>query len=134
MAITQVRRPTLQDLEVSSGKRTRLHRLLQTYGPANGTLLLLPIDQGLERGPRDFFANPPAKKPEFQLRVARDGGFSGIVFQIGLAERYMQRYAGEVPLFLKLNGKTVIPSDKAPVPPCIAIVEDAVRLGAGAVG
>lgn len=132
--ITQVKRPTLQELEMSPGKRTRLHRLLYTYGPANGTLLLLPIDQGLEHGPRDFFANPTAKDPEYQLRIAREGGFSGIVFQIGLAEKYMQRYAGEVPLILKLNGKTEIPSDHAPISPLIASVEDAVRLGADAVG
>ncbi len=131
---TRVRRPTLRELELSPGKRTRLQRLLYTYGPANGTLFLLPIDQGLEHGPRDFFANPPAKDPEFQLRLAKEGGFSGIVFQIGLAEKYMQRYAGEVPLILKLNGKTEIPSDEAPISPCIATVEDAVRLGADAVG
>ena len=134
MAMTRVHRPTLADLELSVGKRTRLQRLLYKYGPANGTLLFLPIDQGLEHGPRDFFVNPPAKDPEFQLRIAKEGGFSGIVFQIGIAEKYMQRYAGEVPLVLKLNGKTEIPPDKAPISPCIATVEDAVRLGADAVG
>jgi fructose-bisphosphate aldolase, class I len=134
MATTLVRRPTLADLDLSTGKRTRLHRLLYKYGPANGTLLLLPIDQGLEHGPRDFFVNPAAKDPDFQLRLAREGGFSGIVFQIGIAEKYMSRYAGEVPLVLKLNGKTEIPSDKQPISPCLASVEDAVRLGADAVG
>jgi len=134
MAVTRVQRPTLADLELSPGKRTRLQRLLYKYGPANGTLLFLPIDQGLEHGPRDFFVNPPAKDPEFQLRIAKEGGFSGIVFQIGIAEKYMQRYAGEVPLVLKLNGKTEIPSDKAPLSPLLASVEDAVRLGADAVG
>lgn len=134
MATTRVRRPTLNDLDLSVGKRTRLHRLLYTYGPANGTLLLLPIDQGLEHGPRDFFVNPEAKDPDFQLRLAKEGGFSGIVFQYGIAEKYMSRYAGEVPLILKLNGKTEIPADKAPISPCIASVEDAVRLGADAVG
>ncbi|MGO8949242.1 MAG: class I fructose-bisphosphate aldolase [Ktedonobacterales bacterium] len=134
MATTRVRRPTLNDLDLSIGKRTRLHRLLYTYGPANGTLLLLPIDQGLEHGPRDFFVNPEAKDPDFQLRLAKEGGFSGIVFQYGIAEKYMSRYAGEVPLILKLNGKTEIPSDKSPISPCIASVEDAVRLGAEAVG
>jgi fructose-bisphosphate aldolase, class I len=134
MVITQINRPTLQDLEMGPGKRTRLQRLLYKYGPANGTLLLLPIDQGLEHGPRDFFVNPPAKDPEFQLRVAKEGGFSGIVFHIGLAEKYMQRYAGDVPLILKLNGKTEITPDKAAFSPCIATVEDAVRLGADAVG
>jgi class I fructose-bisphosphate aldolase len=134
MAMTRMQRPTLADLELSTGKRTRLQRLLYMYGPANGTLLFLPIDQGLEHGPRDFFVNPPAKDPEFELRIAKEGNFSGIVFQIGIAEKYMQRYAGTVPLVLKLNGKTEIPSDKVPISPCIATVEDAVRLGADAVG
>lgn len=134
MAHTRVKRPTLVDLDLSTGKRTRLHRLLYKYGPGNGTALFLPIDQGLEHGPRDFFPNPPAKDPEFQLRLAKEGNFSGIVFQIGIAEKYMNKYAGEVPLVLKLNGKTEIPSDKAPISPCIASVEDAVRLGADAVG
>ncbi|HEY7834075.1 MAG TPA: fructose-bisphosphate aldolase [Ktedonobacterales bacterium] len=134
MAVTRVKRPTLADLDLSTGKRTRLHRLLYKYGPGNGTALFLPIDQGLEHGPRDFFPNPPSKDPEFQLRLAKEGHFSGIVFQIGIAEKYMNRYAGEVPLVLKLNGKTEIPPDKAPISPCIASVEDAVRLGADAVG
>jgi fructose-bisphosphate aldolase, class I len=134
MATTRVKRPTLSDLDLSIGKRTRLHRLLYKFGPANGTLLLLPIDQGLEHGPRDFFVNPEAKDPEFQLRLAKEGGFSGIVFQYGIAEKYMDKYAGEVPLVLKLNGKTEIPSDKSPISPCIASVEDGVRLGADAVG
>jgi class I fructose-bisphosphate aldolase len=134
MAMTQTRRVTLADMDLSIGKRTRLHRLLYTYGPANGTLMFLPIDQGLEHGPRDFFPNPPAKDPEFQLRLAKEGGFSGIVFQVGIASKYMARFAGQVPLVLKLNGKTEIPSDKSPLSPCIASVEDAVRLGADAVG
>ncbi|HEX6797009.1 MAG TPA: fructose-bisphosphate aldolase [Ktedonobacterales bacterium] len=134
MAMTRVKRPTLADLNLDLGKRTRLHRLLYRNGPANGTLLLLPIDQGLEHGPRDFFPNPPAKDPDFQLRLAKEGNFSGIVFQYGIAQKYMQQYAGEVPLVLKLNGKTEIPSDTAPISPLIAGVEDAVRLGADAVG
>ena len=37
------------------GKKARLHRLLFEFGPGNGTLMLLPIDQGIEHGPRDFF-------------------------------------------------------------------------------
>ena len=134
MAMTRVKRPTLADLTLDIGRRTRLHRLLYRSGPANGTLMLLPIDQGLEHGPRDFFPNPPAKDPDFQLRLAKEGNFSGIVFQYGIAQKYMQQYAGDVPLVLKLNGKTEIPSDSAPISPLIASVEDAVRLGADAVG
>ncbi|HEV8189988.1 MAG TPA: hypothetical protein VGP82_00650 [Ktedonobacterales bacterium] len=134
MAMTRVKHPTLNDLNLSLGKRTRLHRLLYKFGPANGTLLFLPIDQGLEHGPRDFFPNPAAKDPEFQLRLAKEGNFSGIVYQIGVAEKYMGLLAGGVPLVLKLNGKTEIPSDKQPISPLLASVEDAVRLGADAVG
>ncbi len=130
----QMRRPTLDDLDLSLGKRVRLHRLLYEYGPGNGTMLLLPIDHGVEHGPVDFFANPDSLDPEYQLRLAKEGGYSGIVFHIGLAEKYMRDYAGEVPLVLKLNGKTNIPSDAQAFSALDATVEDAVRLGADAVG
>lgn len=128
------RRPRLADLDLPIGKRTRLYRLLYRYGPGNGTLMVLPIDQGLEHGPRDFFPNPPSANPEFQLRLAREGGFSGIALHIGLAERYMRAWAGEVPLVLKLNGKTDIPPDEEAFSPQTASVADAVRLGADAIG
>ena len=124
----------LSDLPLPAGKKARLHRLLYQFGPANGTLLLLPIDQGLEHGPRDFFPNPPSAGAEFQMSIAQAGGYSGIAMQIGLAEKYFPDYAGSVPLVLKLNGKTEIPSDEAPLSPLNACVEDAVRLGADAVG
>jgi class I fructose-bisphosphate aldolase len=129
------KRLSLSDMDhLAPGKRTRLYRLLYEHGPANGTLLFLPIDQGLEHGPRDFFPNPDAANPEFELRVAFEGKFSGIVFQYGIAEKYMRDYVGRVPLVLKLNGKTEIPADNAPLSPVESSVEDAVRLGADAVG
>lgn len=130
-----VKRPTLGSLDhLSLGKRTRLHRLLYEHGPGNGRLLLLPIDQGLEHGPVDFFPNPPSVDPDYQCRLALQGNYSGIVFHIGLAEKYMHRYAGEVPLVLKINGKTNIPSDAQALSTLTGTVEDAVRLGADAVG
>jgi class I fructose-bisphosphate aldolase len=78
----------LKDMDLSLGKRTRLHRLLYRYGPGNGTLLFLPIDQGLEHGPVDFFSNPDSADPSFQLKLAKEGGYSGIVFHIGLPEMF----------------------------------------------
>ena len=62
------------------------------------------------------------------------GGFSGIVLQYGLAHKYMREAAGKLPLIVKLNGKTNIPSDKEAFEPLIASVADAVRLGAEAIG
>jgi class I fructose-bisphosphate aldolase len=134
MPAGKVMRRRLDQLDLSLGKRTRLHRLLYEHGPANGTLLFLPIDQGLEHGPIDFFPNPPSADPEFQLRLAREGGYSGIVFQVGIASKYMRDYVGTVPLILKLNGKTAIPPDDEALSPLTASVEDAVRLGADAIG
>ena len=125
---------TIEDLDLPTGKKTRLYRLLYKYGPGNGRLMILPIDQGLEHGPRDFFVNPESLNPEFQLRLALEGRFSAIAFQVGLAEKYLRAFAGQVPLILKINGKTEIPSDDEAFSPCNASVEDAVRLGADAVG
>lgn len=124
----------LDDLNLSQGKRARLHTLLYEHGPANGTLMLLPIDQGLEHGPVDFFVNPPALDPEYQCQLGVEGKFSGIALQIGLATRYMSQYAGRLPLVLKVNGRTNIPSSDDAFSPLTASVEDAVRLGAAAVG
>ena len=127
-------RPSLHSLGLSPGKKTRLKRLLYDHGPGGGTLLVLPIDQGLEHGPVDFFSNPEALDPEYQFRLAHEGKFSAIALHIGLAEKYYAPYAGEVPLILKINGKTSIPPDNAAFSALTGSVEDAVRLGADAVG
>ena len=124
----------LDCLTLSHGKRARLHRLLYGSGPRNGSLVVLPLDQGLEHGPTDFFPNPPAVDPDYQFRLALEGNYSAIALGVGLAEKYMRDYAGRVPLILKLNGKTNIPSDADATSPAFASVEDAVRLGADAVG
>ena len=116
------------------GKRTRLRRLLFEFGPGDGTLLFLPIDQGIEHGPRDFFPNPASKDPEYQFRLAAEAGYSAIACEIGLASKYYPDFAGQVPLILKLNGKTDVPPSGDALSTCNATVEDAVRLGADAVG
>jgi fructose-bisphosphate aldolase, class I len=116
------------------GKRARLRRLLFEFGPGHGTLMLLPIDQGIEHGPRDFFPNPASKDPEYQFRLAAEAGYSAIACQIGLAEKYYPDYAGQVPLILKVNGKTDVPPSDDAFSTTNASVEDAVRLGADAVG
>jgi class I fructose-bisphosphate aldolase len=116
------------------GKRARLHRLLFEFGPGNGTLMLLPIDQGIEHGPRDFFPNPASKDPDYQFRLAAEAGYSAIACQIGMAEKYYPDYAGAVPLILKVNGKTDIPPSGDALSTLNSSVEDAVRLGADAVG
>jgi fructose-bisphosphate aldolase, class I len=127
-------RPSLDQMGLSTGKKARLYRILREHGLQNGTAIFLPYDHGLEHGPRDFSGNPAASNPRNIIRLALEGGFNGIAIQIGLASKFYWDYAGEVPLVLKLNGKTDIPAAVDPLSPVNASVEDAVRLGADAVG
>src|SRR3972149_1260325 len=103
--------PRLDDLDINLGKKVRLHRLLYEHGPANGTLLFLPIDQGLEHGPVDFFDNPDRIDPEYQFKIALEGGYSVIALHVGWAAKHLFHYAGRVHLVLKPTEKTSIPSD-----------------------
>jgi len=132
--MTSIRRPTFDEMNLSTGKRVRLHRLMYEHGPANGTLMLLPIDQGLEHGPVDFFDNPDSLDTDWIYRLAVEGNFSGVALHIGLAEKYHKNYAGTVPLVLKINGKTNVPPDDDAFSSLTSSVEDAIRLGADAVG
>src|SRR5581483_6911705 len=121
-----IERVSFDQLGLAGGKRARLQRILFQHGVGNGTALFLPYDQGLEHGPRDFFANPAAGDPKYIVKLALEGGFNGIAIQIGLAEKFYWDYAGEVPLVLKLNGKTEIPPDDEAFSPLNAQVEEAV--------
>jgi class I fructose-bisphosphate aldolase len=127
-------RPSLSEIGLNTGKKARLHRILFKHGLGNGTAIFLPYDQGLEHGPRDFFENPASGDPKYIVKLAVEGGFNGIAIQVGLAEKFYWDYAGEVPLVLKLNGKTELPPDDEALSPLHADVAEAVRLGADAVG
>jgi len=110
-----------------AGHKTRLSRIMR-----NGKVMLLAMDQGLEHGPSDF--NEKNIDPDYVLDIAIKGGFTGVAIQKGIAYKYFEKYAGQVPLVLKLNGKTnIVPKDEAYSPP-IASVHEAIKLGADAVG
>lgn len=134
MTIPRSMRPRLEQLNLPAGKKIRLHRIFEQFSPGQGRVMILPIDQGLEHGPVDFFPNPESENPEYQLRLAVEGKFSAIAFHVGLAEKYLNPFAGKIPVILKLNGKTNIPPDANAFSPLTGSVEDAVRLGADAVG
>lgn len=130
----RVERFSLDLDHIGPGEKRRLYEFMYRHGPGNGKMIFLPVDQGLEHGPSDFFPNPPSVDFEFQLNLAEEGGYSGVVCHIGLAEKHFRKYAGRVPLVLKINGKTNIPSAEEAFSPLDVTVEDAVRLGADAVG
>ena len=95
---------------------------------SNNRGVLLAFDQGLEHGPTDF--NERNYDPAFIMKLAEEGGFNGVIFQKGLAEKY---YNGKVPLILKVNGKTSLPKGE-PIARQICSVKRAAEVGAKAVG
>ena len=95
----------------------------------DGKSMLLAYDQGLEHGPSKDF-NDKNVDPRMIMETAAKGGFNGVVFQKGVAERF---YDGKVPLIVKLNGKTSLPKGE-PVSRQLCSVEQAISLGARGVG
>ena len=94
-----------------------------------GRSMLLAYDQGLEHGPSSDFDDRNVD-PTFIMETATKGGFSGVVFQKGVAERF---YDGKVPLIVKLNGKSSLPKGE-PISRQVCSVEQAASLGAKGVG
>jgi class I fructose-bisphosphate aldolase len=125
----------LSEMGLPSGKRSKLYRVFYgSNGPANGTGIFLPVDQGLEHGPRDFLDNPDAADTRYLFKLAKEGNFSALVLQVGQVSKFAWEFAGEVPLIVKVNGKTEIPSDDEAFSPVQCSVEEAARLGADAIG
>jgi len=99
-----------------------------------GKALFLAYDHGFEHGPKDLIGK--SIDPEYILDLAVKGGYTGIILQKGIAEKYYTgtKYQKNVPLILKLNGKTNIPQIPDPYSSINCSVEYAKKLGAKAVG
>lgn len=98
---------------------------------SSGKALFLAYDQGLEHGPTDF--NDTNIDPSNILRLAINGNFNALILQKGIAQNYYAPYKNDIPLILKLNGKTNLIEDD-PYSPQLCSVAEAVELGASAVG
>ncbi len=98
----------------------------------DGKALFLAYDQGMEHGPTDF--NDDSIDPNYILSIGLEGDFNAIIFQKGVAEKYYDPVLhNEIPLIVKLNGKTNLLHEE-PYSPLLATVEEAITLGASAVG
>jgi class I fructose-bisphosphate aldolase len=118
------------------GVRANLARILN-HGVLGGTgkLVILPVDQGFEHGPaRSFAANPSAYRPEYHFELAIEAGCNAYAAPLGFIEAGAARFAGEVPLILKVNNHDSLYDEKDPLPSQTASVRDALRLGCSAVG
>ncbi len=96
---------------------------------SDGRSVLLAYDQGLEHGPSSDFTDRNID-PSFVMDIAVKGGFNGVVFQKGVAERF---YNGKVPLIVKVNGKSNLVKGE-PISRQVCSVDYAVSLGAKGIG
>ena len=108
--------------------KIKLNKILK-----KGKALYLAYDQGLEHGPESDF-NDKNVDPLYIIDIAKKGKFQAVVFQKGIAEKYEKEIrASKVPLMLKLNGKTKLYKGE-PISRPLCTVEEAIKLGASAVG
>src|SRR6187431_2049727 len=101
------------------GTQTNLVRLLN-HGALAGTgkLVILPVDQGFEHGPvRSFAPNSPAYDPDYHFQLAIDAGCNAYAAPLGFLEAGAYKFAGQVPLILKLNNSDTL----AKMEPCSAV-------------
>jgi class I fructose-bisphosphate aldolase len=118
------------------GTKTNLARMLN-HGRLAGTgkMVILPVDQGFEHGPvRSFQPNPAGYDPEYHVQLAVDAGCNAYAAPLGFLEAVAGKFAGQMPLILKLNNSDSLSKGHSPCSAITGSVRDAVRLGCAAVG
>ncbi len=121
----------------NAGVKGNLCRILMN-GKLGGTgkMIILPVDQGFEHGPaRSFAPNPDAYDPHYHYQLAIDAGLNAYAAPLGMLEAGADTYAGQIPTILKVNSaNSLIPSEALKDQAITASVDDALRLGASAIG
>jgi len=120
----------------SPGVLKNLHWLMNTGNLAGtGKFVILPVDQGFEHGPaRSFAKNSPGYDPHYHFELALAAGCNAYAAPLGFLEAGARKYAGQLPLILKLNNSDSLYSGANPKPAVTASVDDALRLGCAAIG
>jgi class I fructose-bisphosphate aldolase len=118
------------------GVKTNIARLMN-HGALAGTgkFVILPVDQGFEHGPtRSFAPNPPSYDPDYHAQLAIDAGCNAYAAPLGFLEASADKFAGQVPLILKLNNSDTLAKVDQPLSAVTGSVKDALRLGCSAIG
>ncbi|MDC0742216.1 class I fructose-bisphosphate aldolase [Polyangium mundeleinium] len=118
------------------GTQTNLVRLLNHGGLAGtGKLVILPVDQGFEHGPvRSFAPNLDANDPDYHFQLAIDSGCNAYAAPLGFLEAGAAKFAGQIPLILKLNNSDSLGKPEHPISAVTGSIEDALRLGCVGIG
>jgi class I fructose-bisphosphate aldolase len=118
------------------GVKTNLARMMN-HGRLAGTgkMVILPVDQGFEHGPaRSFQPNPAGYDPDYHVQLAIDAGCNAYAAPLGFIEAVAGKFAGQMPLILKLNNSDTLSKGHPPESALTGSVRDAVRLGCAAIG
>jgi class I fructose-bisphosphate aldolase len=114
----------------STGELARARQIVDDHGKS----LILPYDQFIEHDNRHVKAESDAGNPHYIMELAREGRYTGVAVHYGVSARYWPVLEGSVPVIVKINGKTSIPSQAQPLSVHTSYVADAVKVGAVAVG
>jgi class I fructose-bisphosphate aldolase len=120
----------------SPGTLANLHRMLM-HGRLGGTgkMVILPVDQGFEHGPaRSFAPNPAGYDPDYHFQLAIDAGCNAYAAPLGFIEAGAAKFAGQIPLILKVNNSDSLAKMPSPISAVTSSVKEAVRLGCSAIG
>ncbi len=110
---------------------------LFSHGRLAGTgyISILPVDQGIEHtGGASFAPNPIYFDPENIVKLAIEGGCNGVATTLGVLGMVSRKYAHKIPFILKLNHNELLTYPTKYDQIMFASVEQAVDLGAAAVG
>jgi len=100
-----------------------------------GYVSILPVDQGIEHsGGASFAPNPLYFDPENIVKLAMEGGCNAVASTLGVLGAVSRRYAHHVPFIVKLNHNELLTYPNTFDQIMFAQVEQAVDLGAVAVG
>jgi len=138
MKATRIVQKILSNYEADCpGVKANLCRILMN-GKLGGTgkMIILPVDQGFEHGAaRSFAPNPTAYDPHYHYQLAIDAGLNAFAAPLGMLEAGADTFAGQIPTILKANSaNSLIPSEAAKDQAITASVDDALRIGASAIG
>jgi class I fructose-bisphosphate aldolase len=112
-------------------------RRMMSHGTLAGTgkMVILPVDQGFEHGPgRSFGPNPDGYDPLYHPKLATEAGCNAYAAPLGFIEAAAAKYAGDLPLILKVNNSDLLADTGGPFSALTSQVRDAARLGCTAIG
>lgn len=113
-----------------------LNRIFNTGRLAGtGYLSFLPVDQGIEHSAGASFApNPAYFDPENIVKLAIEGGCSGVASTLGVLGSISRKYAHQIPFILKVNHNDLLRYPKSYDQRLFASVKQAFDMGCAAIG